>query len=298
MSYPQASRSFSFPRCMESSTGMKPLRITTATSPTIPTTIGETRSRIFGATISQRLFRKSFARKPAQNPITTVYDLLSESDYQAPFVWQKIQKAAVYHRVFKDVSGPDVLTRLAQVLAEGTTGFAQGSFRQGWYRVADNAEGFGLELKLGEDRFATREGDVDKVRSQLVEQQRWLNRLSKPLSEALVLAEASWRKVQDLPVYEWGGVAVSFIKPVERLLKDCRHLSGRETLGDVLHDIRTARGWTEIYPQVQQLNDLFIRGKHLAEPALSRTEVPTARSLTFEILRFGLEQARRESRSQ
>jgi hypothetical protein len=224
----------------------------------------------------------------SQRPITTVYDLLSESAYQASFAWEKIQGAAVYHRVFKDVAGPDVLTRLAQVLAEGINGFAERTYRQGWYRVGDNAEGFGLESTVGEDRFATREGDVDKVRGQLAAQQPWLNRLPKPLSEAIVLAEASWRKVQDLPIYEWGGVAVSFIKPVERQLKDVRHLKGRETLGDVLHDIRSARGWTAIYPQVQQLNDLFIRGKHLAEPALSRAEVPTVRYLAFEILRFGL----------
>jgi hypothetical protein len=247
----------------------------------------------WGSTLSDALIEFLRIRSNAA-PIRTVYDLLSESLYQSLFAWEKIQGAAVYHRIFKGVSGPDTLAALARILASGTSGFGAGTYKQEWRQLIGGEEplDFGFESKLGHDPMATREGDVETIRNRLFKEQTWLNRLSEPLCEALVLAELSWRKVEDLPKYEWGGVVVSFIKPVERFLKDCFYFVGKETFGDVAARVRTDPGWQPIYLPIERANGLFIRAKHLERPAIIRSDVPIARSLAFEILRFAAQRNR------
>jgi hypothetical protein len=248
---------------------------------------------VWGETLSDALIE--FLRGQSRSdPITTVYDLLSESLYQSLFAWEKIQGAPVFHRIFKGIAGPNTLVALARVLARDISGFGAKTYTQGWHEFSDGGERleFGLERKIGDDPIAMREGDVERIRNQLLKEQLWMNRLSEPLSEALVLAELSWRKVKDLPKYEWGGVAVSFVKPVERFLKDYFRLVGKETLGDVMASARADSAWRQMYVPLQQLNDLFIRAKHLEPPPITHRDVPGVRSLAFEILRFATQRNR------
>jgi hypothetical protein len=244
----------------------------------------------WGNTLSDALIQFLQSQSRAA-PIRAVYDLLSESLYQNLFRWEKIQGAAVHHRIFKNASGPDVLVALARVLGANIAAFCNGTYKQGWHKISDREEvlEFGFEARLGDDPLAMREGEMEKTRNRLLRDQPWLNRLSGHLRDALVLAELSWRKVEDAPKYEWGGIAVSFIKPVERLLRDQLRLAGRETLGTIVMHVRTDPAWRQTYTPLQRLNELFIRAKHLEPPPIVRLDIPTIRSLTFEVLRFAAE---------
>jgi hypothetical protein len=222
------------------------------------------------------------------NPITTIYDLLSERLYQNLFVWNKIQGAGIYHRIFRGVAGPDILAPLGRIVASNIFDFAQGGFKEGWYR--EGALQFGFEAKVGGDRIATREGDIEKTRNDLLTQYAWFGRVPEPLRNALIVAELSWQKARDLPYYEWGGLVVSFANPVERFLKDRLGLFGKETLGDVIRFLRGDPAWRPVVQCADGLNSLFIRAKHTEPgllPIMRPNDVSDARRLAFEILRFG-----------
>jgi hypothetical protein len=139
-------------------------------------------------------------------PIRVVYDLLSERLYQDLFEWHKIKRqgAAVYHRIFKGISGPDILAPLGRILATNISGFGDGAYRRGWQQLLTDGEEpleFGFETRLGEDRHATRE-DIERTENDLRSKEgAWIGRLSVPLREALILAELSWQKAKDLPSY-------------------------------------------------------------------------------------------------
>jgi hypothetical protein len=246
-------------------------------------------SDLWGSTLSDALIE--FVRIQSRSvPIRAVYDLLSERLYQDLFAWNRVQGSAIYHRIFKGVSGPDILAPLARILATNISSFGAGTYKEEWCKLPDGEEPleFGFESKVGDDREATREGDIERTRNRLLKEQPWLNRLSAPLRERLVLAELSWRKVEGFPAYEWGGLVVSFVKPVESYLKDYFRLSGDETLGRVIPHVGADPDWQRSRLDLTRLNLLFRRGKHEEEdlPPITRSEVPTARSLVFEILRF------------
>lgn len=230
-------------------------------------------------------------------PITTVYDLLSERLYQDLFAWDKIRGVAVLHRIFRGVAGQDILDPLARTLATNISRFGSGEYTQGWDELADDKETpqFGFELKVDDDRTATREGDPERIWKLLLKEQEWLNELSTPLVDAIVRAELSWRKVEDFPNYEWGGLVVSFANPVEKYLKDRLGLVGKETLGQVIEYIRkTHPKWRRtLLKDLEELNSLFIRGKRREPtPITNRSEVSDFRCLTFKIVRAAMSQTR------
>jgi hypothetical protein len=134
---------------------------------------------LWGDTLSDTLME--FLRvQPRSAPIKTVYDLLSESLYQSLFKWERIQNAAVYHRIFQGVSGPDILDPLTRVLATKISGFTNGTYGKGWQPRGDEDQvEFGFESKVGEDALATREGDFERVRKHLLKQKPWLKSLPK-----------------------------------------------------------------------------------------------------------------------
>jgi hypothetical protein len=224
------------------------------------------------------------------SPITRLYDLLSEDLYQRSVGWQDIRGVQVYHRMFKDVAGPDVLVGLAEVVATNISLFCDGpnSFRHGWHRLQGDGETLeiGFEKVVGDDRLAIREGDVEPIRARLVKERPWLDQLPERVRDALVLAELVWGKVKELHRYEWGGVAVSFIKPVEHCLKIRLGLTRRETLGEIVGIIRTAQAWKSVQPQISELNGYFIRAKHLEPPPLNRPDVERTRMVVYDVLRF------------
>jgi hypothetical protein len=106
-------------------------------------------------------------RQPSSDPITAVYDLLSEELYQSLFNWEKIEGAAsVYHRIFKGRAGPDILPPLARILASNLSGFVEGTYKEGWHTLSSGEQPleFGLERAIGRDPYAMREGHVAQPR--------------------------------------------------------------------------------------------------------------------------------------
>ncbi len=251
----------------------------------------------WGEILSQALIEYLRMMQSRSVPITTVYDLLSERLYQDLFAWDKIRGVAVLHRIFRGVAGQDILDPLARTLATNISRFGSGEYTQGWDELADDKETpqFGFELKVDDDRTATREGDPERIRKLLLKEQEWLNELSTPLVDAIVRAELSWRKVEDFPNYEWGGLVVSFANPVEKYLKDRLGLVGKETLGQVIEYIRkTHPKWRRtLLKDLEELNSLFIRGKRREPtPITNRSEVSDFRCLTFKIVRAAMSQTR------
>jgi hypothetical protein len=128
-------------------------------------------------------------RQPRSAPIRVVYDLLSEELYQSLFDWKKIQGvAAVYHRIFKERAGPDILIPLARILATNVAGFGDGTHKDGWHSLTDR-EGpleFGFECAIGRDPAATREGEVERPRKWI----EWVALLARTeFNKAIEVAE-------------------------------------------------------------------------------------------------------------
>jgi len=220
--------------------------------------------------------------------ITILYDLLSESFYQGAFDWKDVKrsKIKVYHRIFRGVSGPDILTALAIVATDNVSTFAS-RYREGWYSLetgVDKNLEFGFESDIGEDKTATREGDLEKVEGLLSKEFSFLCDLPVEVRRALILAEVSRRKVAPLSAFDWGGIVVSFAKPVERFCKDILNLRSNETLGEVIATVEHIKAWQPVYERLKRLNQMFVRGKHLKPPPIQRNEVESARHLAFEIL--------------
>lgn len=173
--------------------------------------------------------------------IAVVYDLLSESLYQEAFRWGKVRWAKVHHRVFRGLSGPDVLTALATVLSDDVSKFA-GAYDDRWYETKSQAGKvleFGFEPRLDVDVTATREGDQEKTEALLQREFSFLSDLPPDVRQGLVVAELSRRKVLPLRKFDWGSIVVSFAKAVELYFKQLLKLSGKETLGEMAGIART-----------------------------------------------------------
>jgi hypothetical protein len=99
--------------------------------------------------------------------------------------------------------------------------------------------------------------------------------------------------VKDLAVFDWGIVAVSLIKPVERFLADTLGLIGKETLGTVVERARSDSALQPRYKDLEQLNNFFRRGKHIVPPPIDYSDIPTVRREVFEILEFACQLSRR-----
>jgi len=147
--------------------------------------------------------------------IRHVYDLLSEEAYQDLFELEKVQGAKIYHRIFRDNAGPDILPGLAAIVARQFSRFCEGprqfrnQKREGDWETADPAA-LGFERRRGDSLDARREGDLGKIRDELLAENSDLERLPAHVFDRLVLAEYSWRSVVDLYRFDFGALIVSF----------------------------------------------------------------------------------------
>jgi hypothetical protein len=213
--------------------------------------------------------------------------------YQEAFDWKHIKQVAKvkpYHRILRGTSGLDILTALAKVVTHGVTKFAS-QYREGWYTfqgIEDHTLQFGFESEIGRDKTATREGDFEKIEDLLSKELPFLRALSTDVRQALILAEVSRRKVSLLSKFDWGAIVVSFTKPVERYCKDVLQLRDKQTLGDVVGTLEYGKSkdaWRPVIEQLRELNDLYVRGKHLQPPPIRRADLETARDLSINILK-------------
>jgi hypothetical protein len=235
----------------------------------------QTVAEIWGDTLTDAL-REFVGNQARHKPIRHIYELLSESAYQRLFNWREIAPSGVqvYHRIFKGLAGPDVLPKLATILAKQRSAFCGASRRfkyDQWYELPGDRQSpvrFGFESEIGRKIDATREGELGEAKSRVLEDFPCLRTVPDAL-DALALAEHSWEKVRRLDTFDFGAIIVSFAKAVEcylqRVMPQCP--SGA-TLGQIKKHVAGTEGWSAFELPLHQLAWLRRGGAH---PAGRRT---------------------------
>jgi hypothetical protein len=233
----------------------------------------------------------------AARRIRCVYDLLSEEAYQNLFAWGQLQGARVYHRVLRDKAGPDILKDLATIVATQLTRFYEGDrFRDQteghWYFADSIASSF--ELDIGDRLDARREGDLIDIREELRTSQPELADAPKNVRERMVLAEHSWRRVQNLRHFDFGALIVSYAKAVEAYLRfhlPSQRQPDKRSLKQLSQQLKEGErrtfGLGDLREKVDYLQELRGFGAHPDPKRPTREAVRYARDLTFEILCLG-----------
>ena len=159
----------------------------------------------------------SFIRdSKSSTPISTIYDLLSEEEYQRAFRWSDLEQLGVeiQHRVVRNSDGPDILPDLATLVGTHLRRFLPGDkeeFEGGqWYDVGDGTS----EVRFEPYVFT----EVDNLMLSLKEKHRALNGVPLQTLEDFSLAEALWRKVQANRNLPAASVVISFATAVEGFL--------------------------------------------------------------------------------
>jgi hypothetical protein len=234
--------------------------------------------------------------KAAGRPFTRVYDLLTEPAYQQRFDWERPRNfgAKTYHIIFRDVLERDLFGWLAEVLASNLRSFfSDGGFKHDeWYSLSDAAGGnvkFGFEEKLGANREATQDTDIEDSKRSLKEE---FPKLRSDVLDRLTLAEHSWRKVISVKSYDFGVTIVSFAKAAELALR-LEFNAERQQLNGLANSVRNSSMQiaesTSLASEVDALNELRQKGAHPDSKMPSRKDVEHARDLTHRIIRALLE---------
>jgi hypothetical protein len=226
-----------------------------------------------------------------------VFDLLSELKYQELITWEKVAAAGagIYHRIFRNFAGPDILPKLATVLARELPRFLGETeqFRCGqWYnlQVDDTTLEYAFECPLGSNREAAREGDTTETRQRLREAHPELNDLPTEILNQIVLAEHSWRIAEPNRQFDFGVIIVAFAKAVESYLRwvepkwrgQSWDATKSLTLGSIACLMQGTR-WSQLQESVTSLSQLRNAGAHSGKHYGSR-DVLTARDKAFNIL--------------
>jgi hypothetical protein len=237
---------------------------------------------------------REFIQSEAERPVKRIYDLLSESTYQKLFNWVKVSSSGirVYHRIFKGIAGPDILSTLATLLAGRLQDFFPGPRefqRKEWYELQGHDRSsveFGFEFPLDSNPLATREGEIEEARALLLETYLSLRMVPDVELHPLVLAEHSWRKVRNLAAFDFGVIIVSYAKAVESYLRAVvRGCPPKTDVRDIAVYVAKLREghWPELSSHLHRLADL--RGPGGAHPGKKeKDDVLLARHLALEII--------------
>jgi hypothetical protein len=170
------------------------------------------------------------ARRAA--PITIVYDLLSEEEYQRAFDWNRLDKLGVEirHCIFRDSHGPDVLTDIATLLA-----------RQFIHFLPNHREGFALgkayDFAQGKSQVRFEHypfTDLDHIELSLMEMHPALNRIPPETLKDFARAEALWGRIhrtRNMPV---SAVVLLFAAAVEGFIRSTIPALKGATLGEAI----------------------------------------------------------------
>ncbi len=231
-------------------------------------------------------------QKSLGRPIRFVYDLLSEEAYQGVFDWSKIESNGVliWHRVFQGIAGPDTLPCIANILSASLARFGDGDnrFTDGpRYQCGDGDGGrvtFGFERRIGAERWATREGEMEAARKRLLAECPSLGDLPSRVFEMLAKAEHSWSKVRPLRQFDFGAVIVSFTKAVECYFREIEPECPQGAFGLVIGYLGSRPRWRHIVRDLEELNTLRRSGG--AHPGEERTKIDlqSARSLALDVI--------------
>jgi hypothetical protein len=221
-------------------------------------------------------------------PIVAIYDLLSEEEYQRAFQWSDLERLniEIYHRVFRQSHGPDILPDLADLVAQLRRFFPGDSetFEPGrWHDLANGTSQVRFE------RYALTE--LDHLKLLLTENRPALRRVPPQTLDDFCIAEALWNKIQAHRNMPLASVVISFATAVEGFLRSTIPELKDETLGGAVYMGRH-RERSEVAPalaELEELNSLRKRAAHRAsyeagETRLNKTHAINAQRLSYEVI--------------
>ena len=223
--------------------------------------------------------------------------MLSEETYQNVFDWELVCSKGgvkVHHRIFCPLSGTDTLPYMAEILATQLSRFYVESNlfkREEWHTSTlkdDSSVQFSFEYPISSDLYASREGDLDKVKNSLFRDFGELHKYDRPVVDQLAIAEHCWQKTQVLKIFELGAIIVSYTNAVESWLNlelpGWNSKSERER-GGAYKAVKSSHLWP-LAGKVGELWRLRKKGVHRGpdlEP-VAKNDVERARELTLDIL--------------
>lgn len=222
-----------------------------------------------------------------------VYDLLSEAEYQERIDWERVKSCGVriYHRAFKELSGPDILVPLGRLLGKHLRRFTGGAPDQfgcdEWYRLPEIPE-FCFQRSVRPDSGAEREGSLDRAERELAKTHSGLRDVPGDCFERLALAEHSWSRVKRYRCFDFGVIIVSYAKAVEACLRSVLDIPQDQQaklreLGNRLE--RDCRALAPMARDVRDLAEVRDRGAHPRGSPPLRNDAERARKFTLELTR-------------
>lgn len=238
-------------------------------------------SELWKDTLTSAL-RDFIGRSRSAAPISTIYDLLSEEEYQHAFRWNdfKTLGVEVRHRVVRNSHGPDSLPDLATLVATQSSRFLPGSERGfeigNWYDVGD-----GTSQVRFEPGPVT---ELDQLKESLKREREWLARVPCETLEDVALAEALWRNFQATRNLPPRAVVISFATAVEGFLRYRIPTFRPNKLSDFA---KHAHDRKELAPAREELKSLSLlrnpaAHRDKAEP--TRVDAKNARRLAYEVI--------------
>lgn len=219
-------------------------------------------------------------------PITIIFDLLSEEEYQNAFQWKRVEELGleVRHRVFRHSHGPDILTDLATLVARELPRFcpdASGRYQpEEWYELQNGSSQFRFESYVF--------GEVDHLQLSLKESHPFLNRVPDQTLEDLCLAEALWQKVRKTRNIPLRSVVISFATAVEGYIRSTIPALSDKMLGNAAHVSRDVPPLAPIANDLERLNNLRARAAHRSsydkDEGLKKEDVEEVRRLTYRVI--------------
>jgi len=222
----------------------------------------------------------------AHGRFTRIYDFLSEESYQLAVDWERITDCdmLVFHRMFKNSAGPDILPNVGAILGKHLNRVISGAaqFSAGrWYAAPGANEEFGFETRLFENPDAARENPQLEARRSLLREYPSLRSLPSRILSLFQLAETSWLQVQSLKEFDFGAVILSYSRAVESFLRSLRPEFGRLTLGPIVKNLGQWPLWESPMKKLEQLVDLRNNAVH-SDRRIEKKDVPRARKLSLQ----------------
>ncbi len=215
-------------------------------------------------------------------PITTIYDLLSEEEYQKAIRWQafKDTDVEIRHRVFRHTNGPDLLAGLGGLVAKNWARFAPDAEEefttQQWYDL-------GVKDEI---RFENEiPGELEIINRELIESHEWLRNTPEETRSDLALAEVLSRKLRRAKNIPSRSLVIAYVTAVEGYLRLTDHRRAKETLGSMIRCKDKLDISSSVADRLNQLCELRNRAAHRDGRELTREEAEDARKIAFEIIK-------------
>jgi hypothetical protein len=214
-------------------------------------------------------------------PITAIYDLLSEEEYQKAIMWRDIENSGVEvrHRLFRHINGPDILAGLGGLVAKNSDRFVPGVTEefetQQWYDFGVNgAIRFESELL----------GEMEILRRELLESHGWLKNTPEETCNDFALAEALWKKVRRSKNIPYRSIVIAYATAVEGYFRFNDHRLAKMMLGNLARRRNEIGIPDSVAEHLDKLTELRNQAAHRDPKELTREDTEQARNISFEIV--------------